>query len=366
MDLEKLRESLALRATGAAAPPPKPSRFQAGIGDLLLVRQKLKAHELGEFAHVENVLQGETREREHRRLNVREEIEIIEVERETEKEASSGTALKLIAAIRARHRAGLPNDEDENDYFPSSSSWTRRTNKGSAPVSHLLRGKLWLHRHQPEDLQALEPPLIYRRLAEQDAIEAAQVPGRSRTIDYWPGPEKDRLYPAGISIYELLYCERDRQSSVNDFVEKEFLEKLDRQLKEEFPNVPVLRLPVLFDTVPTLKSWAEGQRLARTVAFTPNLVNLQKKILDANKDHFKDRKLRPGWHCLTIPEGTVDLFEAYTQVLVESLGLKVHWIDSWYYHVRFGEIHCGTNVIRRPPINGGRHRRSAASSAPRK
>ena len=60
--------------------------FQAGVGDLLMVKQTLKAYELAEFAHVENVLAGEERLREHRRLNVREEIQIEEEERETEKE----------------------------------------------------------------------------------------------------------------------------------------------------------------------------------------------------------------------------------------------------------------------------------------
>lgn len=67
-------------------PQHLPCRFLAGIGDLLIVRQKLKAYELGDFAHVENVLIGETREREHRRLNLREEITVLETERETEKE----------------------------------------------------------------------------------------------------------------------------------------------------------------------------------------------------------------------------------------------------------------------------------------
>jgi hypothetical protein len=45
----------------------------------------------------------------------------------------------------------------------------------------------------------------------------------------------------------------------------------------------------------------------------------------------------------------VDLFEAYTQVVLEDIGLTVHWVDTWYYHVLAGEIHCGTNVKRRPP-----------------
>ncbi|WP_062059627.1 hypothetical protein [Aquimarina longa] len=64
----------------------KQCKFKAGIGDLLMVKQKLKAYELAEFAHVENVLAGELREREHRRLNVREEEFITEIETETESE----------------------------------------------------------------------------------------------------------------------------------------------------------------------------------------------------------------------------------------------------------------------------------------
>jgi hypothetical protein len=88
LELTKLKESLGFKP--AVRPPPRPvpheCEFNAGVGDLLLVRQTLKAYELAEFAHVENVLAGEFREREHRRLNVREEIEVTEEERETEKE----------------------------------------------------------------------------------------------------------------------------------------------------------------------------------------------------------------------------------------------------------------------------------------
>ncbi len=52
-----------------AGEPKKNCSIVAGIGDLLLIRQKLKGYRLGEIAHVENVLKGEKRERNHRRLN---------------------------------------------------------------------------------------------------------------------------------------------------------------------------------------------------------------------------------------------------------------------------------------------------------
>ena len=66
-------------------------QFDAGVGDLLIVKQVLKAYELADFAHVENVLAGELRDRQHRRLSQREEIIINESETETEKERSLQT-----------------------------------------------------------------------------------------------------------------------------------------------------------------------------------------------------------------------------------------------------------------------------------
>jgi hypothetical protein len=63
---------------------------------------------------------------------------------------------------------------------------------------------------------------------------------------------------------------------------------------------------------------------------------------------FPNGKLRSGWHKVEIPENKIDLFEAYTQIMFEGTGLTIDWIDSWYYHIRSGGIHCGTNVVRQP------------------
>jgi hypothetical protein len=60
--------------------------YQAGVGDLLLVRQKLKAYQLIEIAHVENVLAGESKERVHRSLSIREEVTTTRTESDTERE----------------------------------------------------------------------------------------------------------------------------------------------------------------------------------------------------------------------------------------------------------------------------------------
>jgi hypothetical protein len=60
--------------------------------------------------------------------------------------------------------------------------------------------------------------------------------------------------------------------------------------------------------------------------------------------------VRRNWDRIWIPEDNVDLLEAYVQIVLEDIGLTVHWIDDWdTYHRRSGEIHCGTNVVRTPP-----------------
>ncbi len=43
-----------------------------------------------------------------------------------------------------------------------------------------------------------------------------------------------------------------------------------------------------------------------------------------------------------------DAFEAPVRTALTRLGIKVHFVDVWKaYHTGFGEIHCGTNEIRR-------------------
>jgi hypothetical protein len=61
------------RLINNVTPDPSGMFYLAGIGDLEIVRQHLKAYELADFAHVENVLAGEHRERTHRRLELTEE-----------------------------------------------------------------------------------------------------------------------------------------------------------------------------------------------------------------------------------------------------------------------------------------------------
>ncbi len=52
----------------------------AGVADLLMVRQQLTGYERADVAHIENVLKGERKEREHTTKRQTEEITFLETE----------------------------------------------------------------------------------------------------------------------------------------------------------------------------------------------------------------------------------------------------------------------------------------------
>jgi hypothetical protein len=63
-----------------------------GVGDLLVVRQQLKRYQGGEVGHIENILKGEFKKREHRRARTTEETITVEVETTREEERDTQTA----------------------------------------------------------------------------------------------------------------------------------------------------------------------------------------------------------------------------------------------------------------------------------
>ncbi len=78
-----------------------------------------------------------------------------------------------------------------------------------------------------------------------------------------------------------------------------------------------------------------------------NQADAELKIRKANAGKFTtDGDLtQTGIQEISIPEDTVDLFELYMQVVAAHMGLRLSWIDTWYYHVRKGGLHSGTNSI---------------------
>ena len=82
--------------------------------------------------------------------------------------------------------------------------------------------------------------------------------------------------------------------------------------------------------------------------FNTNIPKIKQRINQANPGAFDSKGYvnGNGWRRIVIPENTVDLFEVYTQLVLEAIGLTVKWVDSWFYHVHAGGVHCATNVLR--------------------
>lgn len=85
--------------------------YAVGVADLLIVRQKLKAYEVGDFAHVENALKGELRLREHRRLDLTEDTTAVTTETAIEKERNQQSTerneMQSEASKQVKSQAGV-------------------------------------------------------------------------------------------------------------------------------------------------------------------------------------------------------------------------------------------------------------------
>src|SRR5690606_35161920 len=82
-------------STEPAEPSVPTSRGEArilGIADLMMVEQQLLRYELGEVAHLENVLKSERRARTFRTSTTTEQSELIETEATEEKQRDLSTA----------------------------------------------------------------------------------------------------------------------------------------------------------------------------------------------------------------------------------------------------------------------------------
>ncbi|NBV14703.1 MAG: hypothetical protein EBS07_11650, partial [Sphingobacteriia bacterium] len=76
--------------------PKNSGLFNAvGVGDLLIVKHRLKKYEIGEVAHIENIMARESKGRENRKLNRVEDTTIQETERYSETDSETRTTERL-------------------------------------------------------------------------------------------------------------------------------------------------------------------------------------------------------------------------------------------------------------------------------
>jgi hypothetical protein len=84
---------------GESDPAAPPIVSAVGWGDLIVARETLVGYIAREIAHIENILPGESKLREHQRLSKTEQVEEVEVitERETEKDSQTTERYELHA-----------------------------------------------------------------------------------------------------------------------------------------------------------------------------------------------------------------------------------------------------------------------------
>lgn len=81
---------------------------------------------------------------------------------------------------------------------------------------------------------------------------------------------------------------------------------------------------------------------------------LQRRLIRPNSRRFTSSgQLREDFSQIVVADDMVDLFELWTAAVAEETGASLHFVDTWAYHLGDGQIHCGTNVVRRPRRIGG-------------
>lgn len=164
-------------------------------------------------------------------------------------------------------------------------------------------------------------------------------------------PEFEEMWQ---SIYQSIYAS-------NSYFDAPSLFEIQHQ-NDPFTNHPIVEMENLFYIANYFKDGfdefkncpvdfcrGDHEKLhPKQDAFDKNIKLVMDRIKKANPTVFDDRGeiIAKTWVRLVIPENTVDIFELYSQMVFMSMGLTVHWVDSWYYHTHEGGIHCGTNVLR--------------------
>jgi hypothetical protein len=128
----------------------------------------------------------------------------------------------------------------------------------------------------------------------------------------------------GLTAAVLKSFNDDKQAKIDDT-----RKDLKKELGLDEPDI--IDVPVLFRPYEREPALAE--------ALTGDTVNM----LVVNKHCIPPKAFGPV-------VGGKDLFEEELKSALTPLGLTVKFLDDWYeYHVAMGEVHCGTNTLRKQP-----------------
>jgi hypothetical protein len=124
-----------------------------------------------------------------------------------------------------------------------------------------------------------------------------------------------------------------------------------------FPGISLERVAQFFAQPDTLAERAQIiNKIKNTTASLPSalqtlVTNKKNAITAKNPGMPLSGGVFNAWYRLNIPENTVDIIETYMLTVLSNIGCHVHFVDDWYYHVGWGEAHCGTNAKRTPHLD---------------
>ena len=290
------------------------------------------------------------------------------------------TAGRIVYALRGKDSAGVqafdlrrvsdPNDNDSLNSFGNHETIPPYTHEGkSFPVGRILRGSVehadpafqrmieaqrvqeplrvptdWLVvGHVDETISFVKAPtprgwvmLVNDARLARDMLEKASASGYGSTPMFVGKKWKTRdpqtgatiQTPAEITIDQVLADEVVMAASAEAALhidDQVAVVKVATGLRDD----EIIRIPFLHTDM-----------RGGSVAYHPGTVN---GIYMSDKDF-----AAPDPHGPKI-DGR-DIFRASMEDSLEKLGITTHWVEDWDgYHINLGEVHCGSNAIRKIP-----------------
>lgn len=173
------------------------------IADLMVVEQNLSHYELGEIAHIENVLKSEIRERELRTTKSREESQLIETEETAEKTKDLSTAERSelntesqqVISENSSKQAGItvsgsygPSVDVTAEYNTSSSTSTQDSKSASSNFARETTvraiNRIETRKLQRRLVRTMEEVVeVNKHIFENQAQNADNISGIYRWVD---------------------------------------------------------------------------------------------------------------------------------------------------------------------------------------
>lgn len=171
----------------------------------------------------------------------------------------------------------------------------------------------------------------------------ADVPAAYALLDALPGATKIPRYAQthGYATIGALVGD-DALRAQNQDIQSDFIDPVREQIKAELDldESDIIRLPGLFETVNGCSYKQKG-----VAALIPGMLNLVVANFAGEplRIFVSDPFMRPDGAAQQ-DDPLIANFEAALPPEYE-----IHFVDDWYtYHVAIGEVHCGTNVARKP------------------